>query len=93
MEQLASIAWSLRWPLLHSVHHQINRQKLGMNIQRKDRGESQRHVEGASNHVHIYVHEIVNNLINKKKITTSDLKFSKLKGLKMTLSCHGPEMD
>lgn len=52
LEQLASIVWSLRWPWLHSVHHQINRQKLGMNIQRKDRGESQRHAEGASNHIH-----------------------------------------
>lgn len=64
-----------------------------MNIQRKDRGERQRHVGVHIIIYVIYVHEIVNNLINKKKITTSDLKFSKLKGLKMTLSCHGPEMN
>lgn len=55
LQQLAPIPWSLRWPWLHSVHHQINRQKLGMNIQRKDRGERQRHVGGASNQYTLYM--------------------------------------
>lgn len=93
LQQLASITWSLRWPWLHSVHHQINRQKLGVNIKEKTEVRG-RDMQGVHVIIYIiYVHEIVNNLINKKKITTSDLKFSKLKGLKMTLSCHGPEMD